>query len=155
MLHGSRSPSPDEDVERPLTHVEEQEKLRKETIAAFHNAVPEGDEDDFLIPREKTKDELEREEEKYRAFLEREVGDLRDLVSIDGVSDEEHLEVMDHVANEAVSEEDGSSRKKKKKKKKVKDGVDESGSKQNKTKAEADQEFLMKCVCFTATGSLG
>ena len=123
-----------------MTHVQEQEVLRKETIAAFHGAVDKvGDEDDFLIPREKTQDEREREEEEYRAFLEREVGDLKDLVTVDGddVSEEEVKE------EETKNEEDEN--EKKTKKKKSKKGTEEV----KKTKAEKDQEFLLKCVTFS------
>ena len=103
MLNPSRTPTPEVE-QHPLTHVEEQEILRRETIAAFHGAVDHQTEDDFLIPREKTQDERELEEEEYREFLEREVGDLRD-------------------ANNELSNE-----------------------KQKETKAEKDQEFLMKYV---------
>ncbi|KAJ4483770.1 hypothetical protein J3R30DRAFT_3451325 [Lentinula aciculospora] len=66
----SRSSSPE-----LLTHAEEQQRLRDETIAAFHQVSDDDNEDDDLfISREKTKDEQEREEEEYRYFLEREVG---------------------------------------------------------------------------------
>ncbi|KAF5383395.1 hypothetical protein D9757_006159 [Collybiopsis confluens] len=77
---GSRSPSPE-----VLTHAEEQRRLRAETIAAFHQVGDNNtDGDDFLVPREKTNDELEKEEEEYRSFLEREVGgDLKSLVSVE------------------------------------------------------------------------
>ena len=107
MLNPSRTPTPEVE-HHPLTHVEEQEILRRETIAAFHGAVDNQTEDDFLIPREKTQDEREREEEEYRTFLEREVGDLRDDANIE-------------LSNE----------------------------KQKDTKAEKDQEFLMKYVNST------
>jgi len=137
MLNPSRSPSPE-----PLTHVQEQEALRKETIAAFHNAVPEGEEDDFLIPREKTQDERDREEEEYRAFLEREVGDLRDLVSVAG-SDDKREKVKEETEAEAEQEGGGKDKKKKKKKKKSKTAEGET-EKPKKSKAEEDQEFLMK-----------
>ena len=148
MLNPSRTPPP-EDEQHPLTHVEEQEILRRETIAAFHGAVDSQVEDDFLIPREKTQDEREREEEEYRAFLEREVGDLREVVSVDGLgSDEESMK------EEVVENEDGkdtqAKKKKKKKTKKAKDERDANNKllngKQKKTKAEKDQEFLMKYV---------
>jgi len=141
MLHGSRSQSPENDFPRPLTHVEEQEELRKETIAAFHNAIPEGEGDDFLVLREKTKDELEMEEEDYRAFLEREVGNLRELVELDGDAQDRLYETA--VGVEAVSggkSEEKSEHKKKKKKR----GGDDSGALRKKTKAEEDQDFLMK-----------
>ncbi|KAF4620849.1 hypothetical protein D9613_001050 [Agrocybe pediades] len=137
----SRSPSPE-----PLTHAQEQEALRRETIAAFHNAVPEGDEDDFLIPREKTQDEREREEEEYRAFLEREVGDLKDLVSVAGSEDEKENEVAP-VEGEGDQAEEGKDKKKKKKKKKKKSkSAEGEAEKPKKSKAEEDQEFLMNYI---------
>ena len=77
-LHtASRSPSP-----APLTHVEEQHALREEMVSHFRNAVTEedGDEDTLLVPREKTKEEAEREDEEYRDFLKREVGDDLDAL---------------------------------------------------------------------------
>ena len=139
MLHGSRSPSPDTEVPRPLTHAEEQENLRKETITAFHAAVPESD--DFLIPRDKTKDEIETEEAEYRAFLEREVGDIRGLVSIDRYPEVSTLGAIGEVGSEDGGAEEFERRTKKNLKKSK---VDISGMNQKKTKAEEDQEFLMK-----------
>jgi len=139
MLHGSRSPSPENDDPPPATYVEEQESLRKATIAAFHGAIREGEGDDFLIAREKTKDELEMEAEEYRAFLEREVGDLKNLVSIDDDS-ELHKDVVNGDEGDVVEKVD----KKGKKKKKKMDGSESSGMKQKKSKAEKDQEFLLK-----------
>lgn len=130
----SRSPSPE-----PLTHVAEQAALRKETISAFHDAVTEPkhsdaeDDDDFLVPREKTKDEIEREEEEYRQFLEREVGeDLKEIVTL-----ETGALGGDATGDDEVKEE-GQEKKKKKKKKKE--------AKEKKSKEEEDQEFLLKCV---------
>jgi protein KRI1 len=126
----SRSPSPE-----PITHVEEQRMLRDETIAVFHGAV-EGDndkedsDDDLLILRERTKDELEKEEEEYRAFLQREVGeDLENLVTV-----EESMVA----ANNAVDADEP-----KKKGKKEKDPGQKGRS---RSKQETDQEFLMKFV---------
>lgn len=149
MLTGSRSPSPEPDANRPLTHTEEQEALRRETIAAFHGAVADdnAEGDDFLIPREKTQDEREKEEEEYRVFLEREVGDLRDLVSVDGHSDEEERQDKEET-KENEKEEGADGKKKKKKKKSKKDaGAPENGiEKKKKSKAEEDQEFLLKLV---------
>ena len=125
----SRSPSPE-----LLTHVVEQAALRKETISAFHSAVdaPKGsdadDDDDFLVPREKTKDEIEKEEEEYRQFLEREVGeDLKEIVTLEtsSLADEEGG------AHQIKEEETGKKKRKRKEKAKV-------------SKGEEDQEFLMK-----------
>jgi protein KRI1 len=122
----SRSQSPE-----PLTHVKQQEELRKETIAAFHTAIDGvDDEDDLLVPREKTKDELEREEEEYQEFLKREVGqDLRELITVDEESSALLVEELEEV-------------NKKKKVKKPK----KSEAKSGKSKAEEDQDFLLKCV---------
>ena len=146
MLNPSGTPPP-EDEQQPLTHVEEQEILRKETIAAFHGAVDDQAEDDFLIPREKTQDEREREEEEYRAFLEREVGDLREVVSVDGLGNDEESVKDEVVENEDGKDTQGEKKKKKKKTKKAKDERDEPlNRKQKKPKAEKDQEFLMKYV---------
>lgn len=131
----SRSPSPE-----PLPHVEEQRALRDETIAAFHEAISEEDEDGLLVLREKTKDEREMEEEEYRAFLEREVGgDLRDLVvgDIPGAED----------AQDAEDEDGDKEKAKKKKKKKSKPATDVPPE---KSKQESDQEFLMKYVLEAA-----
>ncbi|KAL1719819.1 KRI1-like family C-terminal-domain-containing protein [Schizophyllum commune] len=130
---GSRTPSPE-----PVTHVEEQRALRDETIAAFHTAVDSADdEDDLLIPREKTKDELEREEEEYRTFLEREVGeDLSHLVSVESAAGTS-------AAVKADAEEEESPKKKKKKEKKKAEKVQDKG---RKSKEEEDHEFLMNYI---------
>ncbi|KAJ7198553.1 KRI1-like family C-terminal-domain-containing protein [Mycena pura] len=132
----SRSPSP-ERVDPQPTHVEEQRRLRAETIAAFH--ATEGDEesdDDWLIPREKTMNELAGEEQDYRQFLEAEVGDLRGLVDVGG----------DAPVIEPPQEVDGT-KKKKKKKKNEKNGNEQCTSKlAGKTKAEDDQEFLVNYI---------
>ncbi|KAF4598798.1 hypothetical protein EYR38_007206 [Pleurotus pulmonarius] len=125
----SRSASPE-----PLTHVQEQEVLRKETIAAFKDAASGDESDDLLIPRSKTKDEIEQEEEEYRTFLQREVGpDLANLVTVEaGVMAQEE---DDDLLEEAEAEG------KKKKSMKSKGAVA-----QNKPKEEADQEFLMNYI---------
>lgn len=128
----------DSDAPEPLTHTAEQAVLRKETISAFHSAVKpdedgEGsDDDDLLIPREKTKDEIEREQEEYREFLAREVGeDIGGLVTLEEV---DSAKEEDADANsEDVKVEAG--RKKSKKSKKAQE-----------KKKESDHEFLMKCV---------
>lgn len=124
----SRSPSPE-----IVPHVEEQRALREETIAAFHGGVGEGDDGDdgLLVPREKTKDEIEREEEEYHEFLHREVGeDLTDLVAIEPG------------AMTWGNNDDGPKKKRKKK--------DESkGDIHEKSTEENDQEFLMKYVLIS------
>ncbi|KAF9442814.1 hypothetical protein P691DRAFT_779207 [Macrolepiota fuliginosa MF-IS2] len=137
QLNSSRSPSPE-----PLTHVQEQQELQKETISAFHAATGGGvvdDDDDLLVPREKTKDEQEQEEEEYRAYLEREVGDLRDIIGDNDVKVKAKDEPVDH-----DSEEGG----KKKRKKKKKSGKEEDGvtTLKNQKSKEEDQEFLMNYI---------
>ncbi|KAK7052808.1 Kinetochore protein Spc24 [Paramarasmius palmivorus] len=123
----SRSPSP-----VPLTHAEEQKRLRDETIAAFHGNGDEEEGDDFLIPREKTKDELDREEEEYREFLQREVGnDLNDLVTVDP-----------NAIKWDTEEDTARGDKKDKKKKKSKAGTNDKAQ----SKEDADQEFLMNYI---------
>ncbi|TRM68953.1 hypothetical protein BD626DRAFT_562773 [Schizophyllum amplum] len=131
MDRGSRTPSPE-----PVTHVEEQRALRDETIAAFHNAVEDDeDEDDLLVPREKTKDEIEREEEEYRTFLEREVGeDLSHLVTVEALPETSTAG--------AEGEEEESPKEKKKKAKKSEKGK----GKDAKSKEEEDHEFLMNYI---------
>ncbi|KAI5123787.1 hypothetical protein M0805_009082 [Coniferiporia weirii] len=135
----SRSPSP---VPAEPTHVEEQAALRRETISAFHTAVArdsaESDDDDILIPREKTKDEIEKEQEEYREFLTREVGeDISKLVTVEGAEDVGAREENDEEEEEAKDVEEKGEEKKKKKKKK---------SKEKKTKEQADHEFLMDYI---------
>ncbi|KAH7925289.1 Krr1-domain-containing protein [Leucogyrophana mollusca] len=134
-LHAtSRSPSPE-----PLAHVEEQRMLQDETRAAFHRAVDgDDDEDDgLLVPREKTRDEVEREEEEYRAYLEREVGeDLGGLVVLeDGGAGSVDVGLEDR------GEESGSPKKKKGKKKEK-----EKEKGKGKDKQETDHEFLMNYI---------
>jgi protein KRI1 len=126
----SRSPSP-----RPVTHADEQRALRDETIAIFHSAVDPAvgaesgdDSDNILVPREKSKDELEREDEEYRAFLQREVGDeLPSLITVE---------------KGMVSLTDVEGPKKTKRKR-------EKGAENRAAEGETDQEFLMKFVKFS------
>ncbi|KAL5504664.1 KRI1 [Sanghuangporus vaninii] len=136
----SRSPSP-EPVEP--THIEEQAALRKETISVFHSAVSQGhtnaddsDDDDILIPREKTKDEIEHEEEEYRAFLAREVGeDIGGLVSIEREEGSSIEGGKSQDRDEQEAEEKGKVDKRKKKK-----------GKDRKSKEQEDHEFLMSYI---------
>ena len=124
-----RSPSPE-----PLTHVAEQDALRKETIAAFHTGEQDDEDDDLLVPREKTKDELEQEEEEYKEFLERQVGqDLNGLITLDERED-------GAVEDEAEGSEPKGKKSKSKKDKKSK--------KSEMSKQAEDQEFLMKYALF-------
>ncbi|KAG8781908.1 hypothetical protein FRC16_002757, partial [Serendipita sp. 398] len=129
--NGSRTPSP-----APLTYAKEQEMLKKETVQAFKSAVVSGsedsDEDGFLVPREKTKGEIEQEQEEYRAFLQREIGpnvDIKELITVD-----EGIERI-HEAGE------GDTTMPSKKKKKRKD------SEQDRAKKEqSDQDFLANYI---------
>ncbi|KAF8648547.1 hypothetical protein AX16_006251 [Volvariella volvacea WC 439] len=128
----------------PMTYVEEQQVLRNEAISAFRNAVHDDEEDDLLVLREKTKDEIEQEEEEYRQYLEREVGDLHELVTVESRKGEAHDEQeQDKVESEAEGGDE--SGKKKKKKKKQAEGTQEA-EKPKKTKEEEDQEFLINYI---------
>ncbi|KAF8311870.1 hypothetical protein DL93DRAFT_2060627 [Clavulina sp. PMI_390] len=137
LLHGSRSPSPG--PTRP-THVEEQRVLRDETISAFHNAVSadsDADSDDdgleggLLSLREKTKDELERQEEEYKAYLEREVGDVKSLIQLDEPPRDSDGNLLVDVRR--TDEAGPSTSTKKSKKRKAR-------------KEETDQEFLLNYI---------
>lgn len=127
LLNGSRSPSP---TPNQPTHVQEQQALRDETINAFHHAVSEQEDDDLegglLTLREKTKDELERQEEEYRAYLEREVGDVKSLVYLEE-------DVKDTSGKPSISMKDEGRIRKRSGKRKAR-------------KEETDQEFLLKYV---------
>ncbi|KAG6331753.1 hypothetical protein ID866_7334 [Astraeus odoratus] len=138
----SRSPSPP-----PLTHVDEQNLLQSETRAAFHGAIDllnidAEDDEDLLIPRSRTRDEAELEEEEYKTFLEREVGeDLQELITVD-----------QSVAREDAAEEDDRKERKKSKKERKNDkviskdaGATVTNSKM-KSKEDEDHEFLMNYI---------
>lgn len=115
-----------------------------------------GDDDDLLIPRAHTRDEKELEEEEYKAFLEREVGeDLRNLVSVDtseAIGTSEHVET---VGGDGDKKSEGKKKKGKKEREKEREARDEVQGKKatkkrdKKSKEEADREFLMKCVFLT------
>lgn len=126
---------------KPFTHVQEQKKLREETVAAFHTAISgdASDGDDLLVPREKTKDELEREEEEYQGFLRREVGeDLHQLIDVD-----QDIIGVRETAPSGQGDDEGE-------KKKVKGKGKEKGRARTKDeKEQGDQEFLMKFVLQT------
>ncbi|THH23243.1 hypothetical protein EUX98_g7935 [Antrodiella citrinella] len=127
----SRSPSP-----QPLTYVQEQEALKQETIKAFHADVSDDDEDDLLVLREKTKDEVEREEEEYKDFLQREVGqDLKELITISGDDEPGSVHAED------VGEEKSKKEEKKAKREKMKDKGTAKPSKD-----EDDRQFLLDYI---------
>ncbi|KAJ3046728.1 KRRI-Interacting protein 1, partial [Rhizophlyctis rosea] len=70
LLEGANDEDEDEQDSRPLTHAEEQAKLKDDLKSAFHSFADGGDEDDdFLELRTKTDDESKKEEEEYRNFL--------------------------------------------------------------------------------------
>lgn len=93
----------------------------------------------MLVPREKTKDELQHEEEEYQEFLRREVGeDLRQLIEVD----QDAIGIHENAPGGGGDSED-----KKKKKKKDKGKEKEKGQPKTKGgKEKEDQEFLMKFV---------
>ncbi|KAI0262233.1 KRI1-like family C-terminal-domain-containing protein [Gloeopeniophorella convolvens] len=78
----SRSTSPEP---APPTHTAEQAALRAETIAAFHSGAADEEEEEeggLFTLREKTRDEAALEEAEYRAYLEREVGPLEEILDL-------------------------------------------------------------------------
>lgn len=79
--------------------------------------------------RQQTRDDLERQEEEYRAYLEREVGDVKSLLTLD---DEQRTAGNMRVKTEEASKEKGD---KKKKRRRDKEKIQES-----------DQDFLMGSV---------
>jgi protein KRI1 len=132
----------------PPTHVAEQAALRAETIAAFHSSAAvqgadagdaEQEEEDggLFTLREKTRDEIEREEAEYRAYLEREVGPLEKILDL---GEEENVGGGMRRQEEDVHVPPGGPDSGKKKRKKK-------GGKDVEERKETDQEFLIKCVC--------
>lgn len=125
-LLGPRSPSPA--PQRP-THVEQQRVLRDETINAFRLAVSDDDDDNLegglLTLRERSKDELERQEEEYRAYLEREVGDLESLVRT----------TSNHEDDAHVKQSDDNQKK-----------LEKTSKKRKKRAEDSDDQFLMKYI---------
>lgn len=90
----------------------------------------------LLVPREKTKDELDMEEEEYKDWLEREVGeDLRQLVTIDAAA----------MPSEEAGAEDIEKKQKKGKKERK---AEKEGKGTKASKEESDQQFLLECVSF-------
>lgn len=165
MLEGSRSPSPfddaDSSVPKPLTHAEEQERLRAETISAFHtdptSEKPEDSEDEdegeggLFTLREKTEDEVKREEEEYRKYLERELreGGVDGLEGLRGLVEVEETE--GGVKREEGEENEGGEgeekkRKGKKERKEEKEKKTREKGQGREDKKESDQEFLVKYV---------
>ncbi|KAG8742935.1 hypothetical protein FRC10_000723 [Ceratobasidium sp. 414] len=117
----------------PLTHAQEQEALRDETISAFHNAVQEEDDEDGLLTlREGVRDEAELREEEYKDFLQREVGeDLSGLMWVekgDVKVGGEHEQNGSSLAN-GVGKAEGKKKGRRKER-----------------KEETDQEFLMDYI---------
>jgi protein KRI1 len=116
----------------------------------------EDSDDDLLVPRGKTKDEADLEEEEYREFLEREVGqDLKELITLDEPSSARRPTVEDGDGDEAVANGEetkeerkarkkGKKRREKEKEQKGKEAASQGSQKQNKE--DQDREFLMKLV---------
>ncbi len=92
-----------------------------------------------MVLREKTKDETEKEQEEYREFLRREVGeDLEGLITVEPGESYQSAERIDEGNSEVVEKKS----KKKKSNGKHKEKVERS----SKSKDEQDQQFLMECV---------
>jgi protein KRI1 len=138
----TRSSSP-EAPSPPPTHVAEQAALRAETIAAFHSSAADTgyaeqqDEGGLFTLREKTRDEVEQEEAEYRAYLEREVGPLEEILDL-GEEEKTEWTLRKEEKDMHVPLGEADSGKKNKKKK---------GKKIVEKREETDQEFLIKYVC--------
>lgn len=161
MLETSRSLSPsaaddDDSAPQPLTHIEEQARLRAETISAFHadpstqklHAEDEDEDEEeggLFTLREKTQDEVRREEDEYRRYLERE---LRQggVEGLEGLKALVEIEDVEGGVKREPNEQDGERKKKKKGKKERQEEKAKGGKDSRKGKEENDQEFLMKCV---------
>lgn len=145
----SRSPSPEPSHPAGngiVSHAQEQETLRRETIAAFHDSKDTADiedevEDDLFIPRAKTQDEIEQEEQEYQEFLKSQVGEetLADLVTFESSRGGEQEE-------EEEEEEDTKKDKKKKKGKKERAVEVQDKGKGRKSKDEEDRDFLLSYI---------
>lgn len=95
--------------------------------------------DDLLVPRHKTQDELDLEEEEYREFLTRAVGeDISGLVEVE--REDGWL-----ARGAAVEEEPVKKKKGKKERKKEKETA---GKASGKRDDDADQKFLLECVSY-------
>jgi len=100
-------------------------------------ADAEDSDDDLLVPRHKTQDELDLEEEEYREFLTRAVGeDIGGLVEVE--REDGWL-----ARGAAVDEEPVTKKKGKKERKKEKETA---GKTNGKRDDDADQKFLLECV---------
>ncbi|KAI9465171.1 KRI1-like family C-terminal-domain-containing protein, partial [Lactarius psammicola] len=141
----SRSASPSASSPLPPTHAEEQAALRAETIAAFHTSTAadevakqeEREEGGLFTLREKTRDEMEREEAEYRAYLEREVGPLEEILDLgeEGKTEGEVRRQEDDDTHTHPAEAETGKKKKKKK-----------GRKRGEERKETDQEFLINYI---------
>ncbi|KAG9017244.1 hypothetical protein FRB90_001262 [Tulasnella sp. 427] len=106
------------------TYAQEQEALRQETISAFHGAV-EGDEDEgLLILRKEIKDDVAEDDEEYRDYVRKEVGDIKQLLWVDeqawaAVRPDDEDEDMEPTVAES------SKKKEKRKKKKPQDEAEQ------------------------------
>ena len=90
----------------------------------------------MLVPREKTKDELQHEEEEYQEFLRREVGeDFHQLITVD----QDAIGIHES-APTGGGDGDGGEKKKKDK------GKEKGKGRPKEEKEREDQAFLMKCV---------
>ncbi|KAH9963018.1 KRI1-like family C-terminal-domain-containing protein [Russula compacta] len=134
----SRSASPEDPSPPPQAHVAEQAALRAETIAVFHSSAAardpdagdaEQEEGGLFTLREKTRDEVEREEVEYRAYLEREAGPVEKILDLG-----EEIKVEDETRRQGT-EDIGAREEKKKSRKRVAD-----------ERKETDQEFLINYI---------
>lgn len=116
-----------------------------------------GDDDDLLVPRARTRDDIELEEEEYRTFLEREVGeDIRNLVTVEkneavGAASES-VEIIENDDKNHKGEKRKKGKRERENDKVKNQAKGEAQSKKaekqqaKKSKEEADHDFLMRYV---------
>lgn len=98
--------------------------------------------EELLVSREKTKDEIEQEEEEYREFLQREVGqivDIKELITIEEGIDRGHIKGEGDTSMPRKKDKEGRKRKKREEKEEIRS-------------EQSDRDFLLKCAFVTLGG---
>jgi protein KRI1 len=120
---------------RPIPYAQEQRRLRKEAIEAFH-ADDEEDEGEF-VPVKKDQEEVEKEDDGYRQFLLEMGGGEEEVRRLLGMGDQA-------VSFVRADEDEASGEEQVEGEKKVKKESEKKRQKRMQNKAKADDEFLMK-----------
>ena len=96
----------EEEESKPMTYVAEQSKLKEDLKSAFASldTVKEEEEgDDFLKVRSKSREELKKEEEDYRSFILKNLGNDGELFALEKMqeraTDDKEKFLMDYILN--------------------------------------------------------